>query len=53
MARDTINNTKKIKKIIFAIWLAATAIPLKPRIPATIAITKNMTTHCNIMNPIV
>jgi hypothetical protein len=41
---------KNIKKTIFATPAAATATPVKPSIPATIAIIKNNITHPNIAN---
>jgi hypothetical protein len=44
-----INNTKKIKNKIFAIEAAPAAIPVKPKIAATIAITKNMAAHLSII----
>jgi len=37
---ETRKNTRKIKKRILAIPAAATAIPVKPRTPAIIAIIK-------------
>jgi hypothetical protein len=47
-----IKNTKKIiinkKNNTLAILVAVDAMPRKPNKPATIAITKNMSAHCNI-----
>jgi hypothetical protein len=45
---DTINNTTKIKKISRAISAIATAMPVKPKIPAIIEIMKKVITHVNI-----
>jgi len=39
----------KIKNMTFAIDAAPEAIPVKPKIPATIAITTNMAVHFNMM----
>lgn len=44
----TINKTRKIKKITFAISAAATAIPVKPRTPAIIATIKKVNTHISM-----
>lgn len=46
-----VNKTKKIKmkNIIFAIEVAPTAISVKPKIAATIAINKNMADHFNMI----
>lgn len=41
---------RKIKKIIFAIDAAPSAIPLNPKIAATIAIIKNMADHLSIVD---
>ena len=42
------NSTKKIKNKILAIEAAPAAIPVKPKIAATIAIIKNMAAHLSI-----
>lgn len=46
-----VNTTKKIKikKMILAMEAAPAAIPVKPKIAATIAITRNMAVHLSIM----
>jgi hypothetical protein len=41
-------STMKIKKRILAIDAAPAAIPVNPKIPATIAIIKKMAAHLNI-----
>jgi hypothetical protein len=48
MTSDIINNIKKMTNIIFAISVAAAAIPVKPNMPATIATIKNRMTQPNI-----
>lgn len=40
---------RKTKNMILAIEAAPAAIPVKPKIAATTAITRNMTTHFNII----
>jgi hypothetical protein len=40
-------------KMTLAICADATAIPVKPKTPATIATIKNINTHCNINNPFI
>ena len=40
--------TIKIKKMVLATDAAPAAIPVKPKIPAMIAITKNIAAHFNI-----
>ena len=42
------NNTIKIKKIIFAISAAAIIMPVKPKIPAIMAMTRNIKTQLSI-----
>ena len=46
-----VNTTKKIKikNMILAMEAAPVAIPVKPKIAATIAITRNMAVHFSIM----
>lgn len=46
--KTIINSTKKIKNKILAIDAAPAAIPVKPKIAAIIAITKNMAAHLSI-----
>ncbi len=46
--RETTNMMRKIKNNIFAIEAAPAAILKKPKIPATIAITRKVTVHLNI-----
>jgi hypothetical protein len=46
--KTKINNTKKIKNNILAIEAAPAAMPVKPKIAAIIAITKNMAAHLSI-----
>jgi hypothetical protein len=41
--------TMKIKKIVFAIDSAPAAIPVNPKSAATIAITRKITVHLNIV----
>jgi hypothetical protein len=41
-------NAIKIKKIIFAMEAAPLAMPVNPKIPAIIAIIKNITVHLSI-----
>jgi hypothetical protein len=43
------NKIRKIKNIILAMSVAAAAIPVNPRIPATMAITRKMSTHESIV----
>lgn len=45
---DITNNTRKRKKITFAIDAAPAAMPPKPNIAATIATTKNIIVQRNI-----
>ncbi len=45
---DKTNNTKKIKNRILAIEAAPEAIPPKPKMAATIAITRKITVQRNI-----
>ncbi len=42
-------STIKIKKIVLAIDAAPDAMPVKPKMAATIAITKKMAVHFNII----
>ena len=46
--KTKINNTKKMKNKILAIEAAPAAMPVKPKIAAIIAITKNMAAHLSI-----
>ena len=46
--RTIIKRTRKIKNNILAIEAAPAAIPVKPKIAAMIAITKNMAAHLSI-----
>ena len=46
---DSTNNTKNTKNNSLAISVAAPAIPPKPRIAATTAMTKNITEYLNIV----
>ena len=43
-----IRSTRKIKKMVLAMDAAPAAIPVKPKIAATIAITRKMAVHFNI-----
>jgi hypothetical protein len=43
------NNMMKIKKRIFAIEAAPAAIPVNPKIAATMAMIKNVTVQRNIL----
>ena len=47
-SKDKTTSTRKIKKITFAIEAAPAAIPVKPRIPAMIAITIKIIVQRNI-----
>ena len=49
MINDIISNTKKIKKIIFAIPAAPAAMPPKPNMAAMIAITRKIRVQRNIV----
>jgi len=46
---DMIKSTRKIKKSTLAIDVAPAAMPPKPKIAATIAITKNIIVQRNIV----
>jgi hypothetical protein len=41
--------TRKMKKRIFAMDAAPASIPVNPKMPATIAITRKMAAHLNIV----
>lgn len=49
MIKEITNNTRNIKKIIFAIEAAPAAIPPKPNIAATIAITRKIRVQRSIV----
>jgi hypothetical protein len=49
MIKDMINTTKNTKNKILAIPAAAPATPVKPRAPASNAITRNNIVHPNMM----
>ena len=44
----TTNSTMKMKKIIFAIPAAAADIPVNPKMPAMMAITRHITASLSI-----
>ena len=46
--KTRMNSTKKIKNKILAMEAAPAAIPVKPKMAATIAIIKNMAAHLSI-----
>ena len=48
MIKETTNKIMKMIKRIFAISVAADMIPVKPKIPATIATMKKITAHPSI-----
>jgi len=47
--RDSTTRIRNIKKMTFAIEAAPAAIPVNPKIAATIAITRKITVHLSIM----
>ena len=49
ISNEAKKNTKKIIKMIFAMPAACAAIPVKPRIPATMATSKKNNAHTNII----
>lgn len=49
MKSEMMNSIRKITKSIFAMAAACTAIPVKPRTPATIATTKKSRTQFNMI----
>jgi hypothetical protein len=49
MINEIINNTRKIKKMIFAIEAAPAATPPKPNMAAMIAITRKIRVQRNIV----
>lgn len=46
---ESTTRTRKIKKMTLAIEAAPAAIPVNPKIAATIAITRKITVHLSIM----